>query len=167
MVCLYLLLLLFWSISATDCPNEDPIEEATSCGCSEGTGRSSVELNSDLKGLSVFSALSTLSPTRLGPFVITPLLPIPGGKFTMGTDAPFIPQDGEHPAREVIVSSFLLEKFEVSNRQFAEFVKDTGYITDAEKYGWSFCFEPTLSSEVLETVESVVQAVPWWVSSLL
>mmetsp|Transcript_30229 Transcript_30229/g.37345 ORF Transcript_30229/g.37345 Transcript_30229/m.37345 type:complete len:301 (+) Transcript_30229:351-1253(+) len=92
----------------------------------------------------------------------TELLEIPGGEFTMGTDDPAIPEDGEMPARPVRISTFLLQKYEVSNRQFAQFVLETGYKTESEQFNWSFCFEGTLSKEVNERITSAVEAVPWW-----
>jgi len=66
---------------------------------------------------------------------------VPGGTFLMGTDDPdgFV-ADGEGPVREVHVSSFLIDATAVSNRRFAAFVEDTGYVTDAERAGWSFVF---------------------------
>jgi len=77
-----------------------------------------------------------------------------GGEFTMGTDDPAIPEDGEMPARPVRISTFLLQKYEVSNRQFAQFVLETGYKTESEQFNWSFCFEGTLSkvSHILRAV---------------
>ena len=48
-----------------------------------------------------------------------------GGLFTMGTDLPIFVADGEAPAHRVQVSSFMMDKFEVSNAKFAEFVADT------------------------------------------
>jgi len=64
-----------------------------------------------------------------------------GGRFLMGTeDADAIPQDGEGPVRDVIVDPFYLDKYAVTNEQFAEFVKATGYKTEAESFGWSFVF---------------------------
>ena len=55
-----------------------------------------------------------------------------GGKFFMGSDgAEAFPN--EMPVHEVIVDSFLMDQYEVTNLQFFEFVKETGYITTAEK----------------------------------
>ena len=50
---------------------------------------------------------------------------IPGGEFTMGTNEPVLPQDGEGPARRVQVSGFFMQRYEVSNREFAAFTADT------------------------------------------
>lgn len=64
----------------------------------------------------------------------TKMIPIPGGTYKRGLDHPRFPDEG--PAHEVTVSSFLLDAHEVTNDQFAAFVKATGYVTQAEK-GWS------------------------------
>ncbi|MDZ8053847.1 MAG: formylglycine-generating enzyme family protein [Aulosira sp. ZfuVER01] len=56
---------------------------------------------------------------------------IPGGKFTMGSDNSAYIE--ELSAQEVTVSSFCIDKYEVTNSQFAEFVKATGYVTVAER----------------------------------
>ncbi|WP_242046224.1 MULTISPECIES: SUMF1/EgtB/PvdO family nonheme iron enzyme [Calothrix] len=56
---------------------------------------------------------------------------IPGGTFTMGSDNSGYIE--ELSAQEVKVSSFCIDKYEVTNSQFAEFVKATGYVTVAER----------------------------------
>jgi len=48
---------------------------------------------------------------------------IEGGTFTMGSDNAGKEQKGEHP---VTVPSFYLDKYEVTNAEYAEFIKDTG-----------------------------------------
>lgn len=57
---------------------------------------------------------------------------VKGGKFTMGTDKPFLPMDGEGPAREVKVDSFYMDIYEASNAEFELFVNSTGHITEVE-----------------------------------
>jgi sulfatase modifying factor 1 len=57
---------------------------------------------------------------------------IPGGNFVMGTNDPQA-YDAEKPAVEVTVSGFWMDETEVTNAQFAEFVKSTGYKTVAER----------------------------------
>src|SRR5207237_5770233 len=57
---------------------------------------------------------------------------IPGGEFTMGTDA----NSGwpeEKPAHRVRVDGFWMDATDVTNAQFREFVEATGYVTTAEK----------------------------------
>jgi len=55
---------------------------------------------------------------------------IDGGKFIMGESA-YYPE--EEPIREVKVEGFWIDKYEVTNAQFARFVEETGYVTEAEK----------------------------------
>jgi formylglycine-generating enzyme required for sulfatase activity len=46
--------------------------------------------------------------------------------------------------------------------QFLEFVRETGYTTDAEEFGWSFVFQDLLTDEACEYVMQNVPAAPWW-----
>jgi sulfatase modifying factor 1 len=55
---------------------------------------------------------------------------IPAGEFLMGSNAHY-PE--EAPARGVAVDGFWIDPFETTNRQFAEFAQDTGYVTVAER----------------------------------
>jgi len=56
---------------------------------------------------------------------------IPGGTFWMGADDASICD--ARPVHEVTVSGFWMDKTEVTNRQFARFVRETGYVTVAER----------------------------------
>ncbi len=47
---------------------------------------------------------------------------IPGGYFTMGSDS-----TGENPKHRVWVDTFYMDKYEVTNKQYLEFVKATGH----------------------------------------
>lgn len=67
-------------------------------------------------------------------------LAIPGGKAEVGTDRPLIVADGEGPLRWVTVKPFRLGATAVTNADFAVFVRQTGYLTEAEQFGWSFVF---------------------------
>ncbi|SHN77888.1 formylglycine-generating enzyme family protein [Chitinophaga sp. CF418] len=57
---------------------------------------------------------------------------IPGGSFTMGADDAEARKD-EQPRHTVKVDSFWMDEHEVTNAEFAVFVKATGYLTTAEK----------------------------------
>lgn len=57
-------------------------------------------------------------------------VPLPGGTFTMGSER-FYPE--EAPQRVVEVAPFSIMRAPVTNRQFAAFVKETGYVTEAER----------------------------------
>ncbi|XP_041350463.1 formylglycine-generating enzyme-like [Gigantopelta aegis] len=87
---------------------------------------------------------------------------IPGGTFQMGTDNPVFVADGEGPARKVTVDSFYMDKYEVSNSEFEYFVNQTGYKTEAEKFGNSFVMEKYLSEDALKNITQAVAAAPWW-----
>lgn len=68
------------------------------------------------------------------PSVTDIMIEIPAGPFVMGNDAG---RDDEVPAHEVDLPAFEIDKFEVTNADFAVFVEATGYETDAEKEGLS------------------------------
>lgn len=57
---------------------------------------------------------------------------IPGGEFMMGSDHK-LAQRNERPAHAVRVNGFWMDTTHVTNDQFAEFVRQTGYVTTAEK----------------------------------
>ncbi|RMG22335.1 MAG: formylglycine-generating enzyme family protein [Armatimonadetes bacterium] len=60
---------------------------------------------------------------------------IPGGEYVIG--------DAHHPdapVRKVALSPCYVDRHEVTNRQFAEFVEATGYVTSAEKAGGGWCY---------------------------
>nr|WP_231889841.1 formylglycine-generating enzyme family protein [Oceanobacillus sp. Castelsardo] len=88
---------------------------------------------------------------------------IPGGSFFMGTkDKEGYPEDGEGPVRKVTVDSFHMDAHTVTNAEFKEFVQSTGYITDAERFGWSFVFYQLVSEKTKRKVKQVAQQTPWW-----
>lgn len=55
---------------------------------------------------------------------------IEGGQFTMGSNGHYAE---EAPAHQVKVDGFFIDRFPITNRQFARFVDETGHITLAEK----------------------------------
>ena len=55
---------------------------------------------------------------------------IPGGAFMMGSDRHY---REERPAHQVVVDGFWIDPYPVTNRQFASFVAETGYMTVAER----------------------------------
>lgn len=64
---------------------------------------------------------------------------VPAGEFIMGTDDAQAPEN-QRPARKVHVDAFYIEKHEVTNAQFEEFILAGGY--NKRKYwtkaGWDF-----------------------------
>ncbi|ESQ75146.1 formylglycine-generating enzyme family protein [Asticcacaulis sp. AC402] len=86
-----------------------------------------------------------LRQSALGQFIN-----IPGGGFIMGAE-PLYAEEG--PPRRIFVSPFRLQAHEVTNSQFAEFVKATGYVTEAERNGGSALFQTTSKPQNL---------MSWW-----
>lgn len=81
----------------------------------------------------------------------------------MGTDSDEgFPDDGEGPVREVRVNSFYIDKTAVTNTQFANFVSETDYETEAEQFGWSFVFHHFLPRKVLKKKPPSPSDTPWW-----
>lgn len=74
----------------------------------------------------------------------------------------FLLYAGEHPARAMKVPAFYIDKHEVSNEEFLEFTKATGYRTEAEVLGDSFLLTGMQLDD--KAVRGAVQAVPWWLS---
>lgn len=75
----------------------------------------------------------------------------------MGSDVDYAE---EAPARTAHVAAFSLDVHAVSNARFEAFVGATGYVTDAERFGWSFVFAGLLPQDFPDT-RAVLDA-PWW-----
>ena len=87
---------------------------------------------------------------------------LPGGRFRMGTQDPAGSRtDGEGPVREVELSPFRIDRYAVSNDDFAAFVDATGYVTETERYGWSYVFVGFLPGE-LRRISPRPDVTPWW-----
>jgi len=86
---------------------------------------------------------------------------VDAGAFWMGSgDSLAYPDDGEGPVREVETSPYQIDVHAVSNAHFAAFVDDTGHLTEAERFGWSFVFAGLLPDDFPPT--EGVAAAPWW-----
>lgn len=85
---------------------------------------------------------------------------IPGGAFAMG-DAlgEGYPADGEVPVHEVTLDAFDIDATTVTTAAFAEFVDDTGHLTDAERLGMS----PVFAGYASDPGEPIPQT-PWWLA---
>jgi sulfatase modifying factor 1 len=95
---------------------------------------------------------------------ITGMVKLDGGTFLMGTDfEEGFPRDGEGPIREVTLDPFYIDARPVTNLEFGEFVKATGYCTESERYAWSFVFQGHIPVERYnELVETTAPGVNWW-----
>ena len=84
-----------------------------------------------------------------------------GGSFRMGSAGrEAYPADGEAPVHNVDLSPFSIDSVAVSNDRFDTFVSQTGFVTEAERFGWSFVFAGFLPDDFPDT-RGVVDA-PWW-----
>ncbi len=102
--------------SATPAPTPEPKEEATQASDSSATTEE-----------------ATAEPTpEPMPALDVEMVMVPAGPFTMGSDS----DDAEDaPAHSVDLPAFEIDKFEVTNDDFALFVDATGYQTDSEGSG--------------------------------
>lgn len=87
-------------------------------------------------------------------------LAIPGGVALLGTNSPVIVRDIEGPLRRKKVKPFRLGETTITNAQFAQFIKATGYLTDAERLGSSFVFWSHVAPHITHT-QGVV-GTEWW-----
>jgi formylglycine-generating enzyme required for sulfatase activity len=88
------------------------------------------------------------------------MVKLDGGRFFMGTDSDDgFPADGEGPIREVTLDPFYIDKEPVTNEGFAEFIRTTGYVTEAERFGWSFVFQGHVPKE---WIDQRVPGTRWW-----
>lgn len=92
------------------------------------------------------------------------MVQLSGGAFLMGTDyAEAFAQDGEGPVREVTLDRFWIDRSPVTNELFSKFVEETKYVTEAERFGWSFVFWAHIPNDRFHTlVEDTIAAAPWW-----
>lgn len=91
------------------------------------------------------------------------MVKISGGDYIVGTNEPIFQSDRESPERTVHISEFYIDKYEVSNAEFKEFIQTTKHVTYAEKFGDSFVFQGHLSQEIRDAYSnSRVVSAPWW-----
>jgi sulfatase modifying factor 1 len=88
---------------------------------------------------------------------------VPAGWAVLGTDAAHFQADAESPSFPFrLPAPLLVDKYEVSNARFAEFVAATGYATEAEAYGWSFVHELAVPPAIAAGINQSVAGVEWW-----
>ena len=89
------------------------------------------------------------------------MVSLPGGTFDMGAaGSEAYPADGEAPVHPVELSPFAIDTVAVSIARFQEFVEATGFVTEAERFGWSFVFGGFLPDDFPDT--RAVANAPWW-----
>lgn len=113
-----------------------------------------------------------LDPDRPFSFDRTPLdeagmVRLSGGAFLMGSeDADGWEEDGEGPVREVTLRPFMIDPAAVTNRQFQAFVAATGYVTEAESFGWSFVFHLFVPAKIKRKrgATQTLHGLDWWMA---
>jgi formylglycine-generating enzyme len=53
-----------------------------------------------------------------------------------------------------VMDPFFIEETAVTNSQFLAFVKDTEYVTEAERFRWSFVLEPLATAKTISECEA-------------
>jgi len=114
------------SVSQVGCRSATDAEQASTESTPTDRGTHSVA-----KGMpSRSAAIRSLAPvTTSGADNRDEMVWIPGGSFQMGADE----FADARPVHAVTVNGFWMDEHEVTNAQFAEFVRQTGYVTVAER----------------------------------
>jgi formylglycine-generating enzyme len=85
---------------------------------------------------------------------------VPGQVFAMGdAQGDGKPGDGERPVHDVAVESFSMDATPVTNADFERFVAATGFVTEAESFGFSAVFHLAVAAEA---VMGPAAGTPWW-----
>ena len=75
------------------------------------------------------------------------MVEIPAGEFSMGSPSWTRGNWNDQRSHKVALDTFSIDRYEITNAQFKEFVETTGHRTEAEKEGWSTVLaEPTLET---------------------
>lgn len=89
---------------------------------------------------------------------------IPAGTFLMGDSTGDRNEaDGEGPVHPVTLDGFSMDATPVTNDVFAQFLAATGYVTEAEQWGYSAVFHLALSAPT-EHVMGAPAHAPWWLA---
>lgn len=139
---------------------------SSDCSCNlNRNGQCSKEENEIRPGHKYTSDLNYEEITSKPTYDITNMVLIKANTFEMGTNKPVFRGDMESPARNVTINNdFYLDKYEVSNKDFHNFVRETGYKSEAESFGDSFVFEMALPEKDRNSYQDLRAAqAPWWI----
>ncbi|HTC48284.1 MAG TPA: formylglycine-generating enzyme family protein [Candidatus Aquilonibacter sp.] len=102
---------------------QDATPQSTPMQCDTGVSRHSLHAAALVDTTDVVANKSDDHDSRTG------MVWIPGGRFWMGTDH----MEDAQPVHQVEVKGFWMDRTDVTNEEFARFVKATGYVTIAER----------------------------------
>ena len=71
-------------------------------------------------------------------------------------------EDGEGPVHAVDLAPFVIDIDCVTTRQFAKFVEETGWLTEAERQGFSGVFQLAVMARNADVIGPM--GVPWWLA---
>ncbi len=87
---------------------------------------------------------------------------VPSGSFLMGdSSGDRNHEDGEVPQHTVELDGFSIDVTPVTNRDFMRFVTETGYRTEAERFGYSAVFHLAVRAPLADLLGRP-QGTPWW-----
>lgn len=87
---------------------------------------------------------------------------IPAGTYRIGTNTmDGFAEDLEGPQISLDSPAFAIDATTVTNQAFQVFVEATGYVTEAEHFGWSFVFHFFLSEQTKHRSQKVPN-MAWW-----
>ncbi|MEV8273078.1 formylglycine-generating enzyme family protein [Microbacterium sp. NPDC077184] len=102
------------------------------------------------------------APSSTGAGHELPQAQIPAGSFAMGdSSGDRNPGDGEVPVHRVRLKGFSIDATTVTNDAFARFVEATGYLTEAETFGFSAVFHLAVEA-MREDIVGQPSGTPWW-----
>jgi formylglycine-generating enzyme len=110
------------------------------------------------------TAISAATQTpRMGSTQVSPkdgmvMVFVPAGEFEMGGYG----ERNQAPVHTVYLDAFWIDRTEVTNAMFAEFIKANGYVTDAEKIGGSYVYRATDQGDYTELVKGPAWNNPLW-----
>lgn len=87
---------------------------------------------------------------------------IPAGTYRIGTNTmDGFAEDLEGPQISLDSPAFAIDATTVTNQAFQVFVEATGYVTEAERFGWSFVFHYFLSEQTKHRSQKIPN-MAWW-----
>lgn len=128
------------------------------CGCNiqrDSVSDGTVERTVDRSFLGCHDRLSGSNDANM--------VAINGGQLLFGTNSlEGYSSDFEGPPCMIMVDDFDMDIFEVSNSDFLTFVEATGYVTDSERFGWSFVFYSAIPKHISDNITQSVKGAEWW-----
>ncbi|KAL3852420.1 hypothetical protein ACJMK2_016063 [Sinanodonta woodiana] len=118
---------------ADTCSNQPSSNEPGGCGCSISRDANNVQ---EPKAKDLVIEDDEIKSQEKMTVQSGPMVLIPAGTNSIGTNKPIFIADGEGPQREVKINEFYLDKYEVSNGDFDFFVNATGYQTEVAAAPW-------------------------------